>query len=373
VKSDKREFKIGFDAKRLFNNSTGLGNYSRTLVKNIQKFYPENEYHLFTDKLSLNEITEDFRNGPFKVHVSDAFLGSFWRTFGVNKLINGLNLDIYHGLSHEIPFGINPRTKTLVTFHDLIYEVNPTHFNILDRKLYRLKYKSSARRADHIIAISEETESDLKKIYRIKPDKISVLYQSLNDSFITQPIVPQSRDYFLFVGSIIERKGLQFIIEAYNKLPEEKRKKSLVIGSGRYKSFCLDLINEYKLNDYFEFYDKVDNQEISQYYDHCIALLLPSMKEGFGIPIIESLFRQRPVITTVNSAMSVAAGPGGIVIEKGNVDQLTAALIKIQEQEVNEKLSSEGYSYEKEMFDPQKLSARLMCIYLNILEGPNRS
>ena len=225
--------KIGFDAKRVFNNFTGLGNYSRTLVANLQKYYPQHEYHLFTPSITINEETLPFTQSPFIVHQPSGALDSvLWRTARQSKLINKLDLDIYHGLSHELPYGIDDKTKTCITFHDLIYELLPNHFNYWDRKLYQYKYKSATQRTDKIIAISQQTKQDLMATYYIDSSKIDVIYQSLNDSFIVNPIGPQTQDFFLYVGSIIKRKGLLQIIEAMALIPIEHRKQICVIGDG---------------------------------------------------------------------------------------------------------------------------------------------
>ena len=369
MKSDKAILKIGFDAKRLFNNDTGLGNYSRTLLNNLIRFYPEHEYHLFTDKIELNAYKEHYLKEGCQVHVPNTTLKKWWRTYGVSNIINALDLDIFHGLSHEIPFGINHKTKTVVTFHDLIYEVNPQLFSWVDRNLYKVKYRSSAKRANHIVAVSNQTKEDLENIYQIPNNKISVIYQTLNSAFLSQPNKDSDQDYFLFVGSLIKRKGLQFIVEAYSLLPIEKRKKVVVIGNGSFKKYCQSLIDKNELSEYFIFIQSVDNIELYKYYDDCIALILPSMHEGFGIPIIESLLRKRPVITTADSAMAEAAGPGGIMVEVGNISQLANAISSIQDSDFNNSLGTKGYEYASSTFDPLKLTNQLMDLYFNIAQN----
>lgn len=358
------KLKIGFDAKRLFNNFTGLGNYARTLVRNLQKHYPQHEYHLFTNKVKVNDATSEFTKDPYIVHTPRVGTNITWRTFGQSKTANDLNLDIYHGLSHEIPFGLNPNIKTIVTFHDLIYELNPELFPFVDRILYKLKYRNSAKRAHHIIAISEETKEDLRNHYQVKEQDISIVYQSLRNEFLDIPIEDQSSDYFLYVGSIIERKGLHTIIEAVNKLSVDQRKKCMVIGSGSHLSLCKNLILKYDLQEWFEFENQIlDNAKLIKYYDHCIALILPSIKEGFGIPIIEALARKKPVITTQSSAMAEAVGPGGILVEPLDIDAICEAMISIQDQKMNEELGSIGYDHVIKSFNPKVTSENLMKLY----------
>lgn len=363
--------KIGFDAKRLFNNYTGLGNYSRTLVSNLQKFFPEHEYHLFTNKLEINELTEEFTTAPYIIHQPEYFLDNvLWRTAQQSKTVNRLKLDIYHGLSHEFPYGIDIHTKTVVTFHDLIYEKLPTHFSYLDRKLYQYKYKGSAIRANRIIAISNQTKNDIIDLYDVPPNKVEVIYQSLDNAFIDLPL-PSSIEvgnYFLYVGSIIRRKGLKTVIKAISLLNDTDKRPLIVIGDGdKYKDECLNLIQKLKLTKWITFKGKVNNRELSTYYDHSIALVLPSEYEGFGIPIIEALYRSRPVITTKDSSMAEAAGPGGILIDCNDPKALANAMVEIQSEKMATGLIKKGTDHVKETFTAEKTAIDMMNVYKRLI------
>ena len=145
---------FAFDAKRLFSNFTGLGNYSRTLLKNLAEYYPQHEYHLFTPRIVKNEETVFFlEDSRFVVH-TPRVSHPFWRGFTMSAEVNALKPTLFHGLSHEIPFGLDHHILSVVTFHDLIYELYPHQFGFWDRWMYRWKYRSSAQRADAIVSIS---------------------------------------------------------------------------------------------------------------------------------------------------------------------------------------------------------------------------
>ncbi|MBK7010070.1 MAG: glycosyltransferase [Saprospiraceae bacterium] len=175
---------IGFDAKRLFLNDTGLGNYSRTLVKNMMKLYPQHEYHLFTPSIRETSETQIFLNGDCHIHTPGKFeIKAVWRSRGMSKTINAMKLDVYHGLSHELPSGISTATRTVVSMHDLIYEIYPQFFPWYNRWVYRWKYKTSCKKANHVIAISEATRKDLISRYHLDEKQVSVVYQSCGDYF----------------------------------------------------------------------------------------------------------------------------------------------------------------------------------------------
>jgi len=360
--------KIGFDAKRAFNNFTGLGNYSRTLLSNLSKFYPENEYHLFTPKVIRNAETQFLLESKFKIHKpQNALDGILWRTAKQSKVINKLGLDIYHGLSHELPFGISEKTKTVVTFHDLIYKIHPELFPGLDAKVYAYKYKSAAQRADKIISISNHTKQDVKKFYGIPDERVEVVYQSLADTFFKIPPQDNKGSYFLYVGSIIQRKGLSLIIKALAQFPLKTRPQLKVVGDGKaYKVKCLRLIEELGLTKHITIIPHLENHDLPDMYDNAIALLLPSAYEGFGIPIIEALFRKIPVITTKSTALEEAAGPGGILISNKDVNALKTAMEEMLDPVKRRSFGDAGFQYVTRHFDSNICTKQVMDIYKSL-------
>ncbi len=373
---------IAFDAKRLFNNFTGLGNYSRTFVRNLQKFYPENEYHLFTPKIKENEETAYFLNNQnFIIHTPKSVL-PLWRTFGISKDINQLMPDIYHGLSHEIPYNLDKKIIKIVTFHDLIYEKFPSQFHWADLKIYRFKYLSSARRADHIIAISKSTKNDLKEMYNISKEKISVVYQSCSEAF-QQPsseakMCPEAikglSPYYLYVGSIIERKGLLQTVIAFSKLPDQLKKPFVVVGKGSasYINKISEMIHYYKLHEYFYFINGIQNTALASIYENCFALVYPSIYEGFGIPIIECLYQARPVITSDTSSMPEAAGPGAILINPYSAEDIKNAMLRLNDNKLYDELKVKGREHVVFSFSSEVTTSKAMQLYIKLSEGKKK-
>ena len=162
--------RIGYDAKRLFHNNTGLGNYSRDLIRILTKFYTKNSYLLYNPKKGNRSIdlasnaTEILPKGKFWKKFS-----SFWRQKAIVKQLINDKIEIYHGLSGELPRGIeNTKIKTVVTIHDLIFVRYPKLYSFFDRKIHFNKFKYAAETADIVIAISEQTKRDIIKPKEIK-------------------------------------------------------------------------------------------------------------------------------------------------------------------------------------------------------------
>lgn len=155
---------IGFDAKRAFHNRRGLGNYSRDLVRQLSNYFPKNRYILFNPS-ARNCVDFTYpTNTQMVIPTAPIYrlFPSLWRTFGLTSDIKQQQLDIYHGLSQELPFGIE-RTgvKTVVTMHDAIFMRYPQLYSASYRNIFIRKNRYACRIADRIIAISEQTKQDL--------------------------------------------------------------------------------------------------------------------------------------------------------------------------------------------------------------------
>ena len=128
--------RIAFDAKRLFQNNTGLGNYSREAVSGLQQYFPEHEYLLFAPKRVQNSVTQPFLEPPFHTFFSNSILPAYWRTKSIVADLQRNEVDVYHGLSHELPLDIERTSiKTVVTVHDLIFERYPEQYSFFDAKI----------------------------------------------------------------------------------------------------------------------------------------------------------------------------------------------------------------------------------------------
>jgi len=367
-----KKLKIGFDAKRLFNNNTGLGNYSRTLVRNLVENYPEHEYHLFTPKIGKHSFNDYFLSDRFVVHTPSAFQnGNLWRSIKIPDIVKKFKLDIYHGLSHELPLIKLPSNcHSVCTFHDLIFELFPEQFSFIDNLFFRLKYRRSARNADLIIAISESTKADMLELYHLNSDKVKVVYQSYNQYFNTSDVRPfEDRKYFLFVGSLIQRKGVHLIIDAYlhhgDSLPAIK-----IIGGGKgtYAKDLKEKVEKNNLSHKIQFIGSVSNEQLKNYYQNAIATLLPAIYEGFGIPIVESLATGTPVVISSYSSLPEAAGPGAEIMRDYTSNALYDAMMQMLNPGNWQDKSSRGHSYVTTQFDGNHLSNQLMHIYRDLLK-----
>lgn len=370
--------RIGFDAKRLFNNFTGLGNHSRTTVDILTEYYPGNEYLLYTPKIRHNDITDQYigKESCRTILPHGPLRGSAWRSFGLASAVKKDSVDIFHGLSNELPARLD--IPSVVTIHDVAFRTFPDMYHAPDRFMYNIKWRHACKTADHIIAISESTKKDIIRFYDVDPDRINVVYQPVNSLYYTENkgICPQSltqhakKPYMLYVGSINSRKNLLGVVKAIEMLPRDIRIPLVVIGDGReYKKKVLDYIAEHKLQDYFIFpSEKVSTDGLRYLYSNALMLVYPSFYEGFGLPVMEALLSKCPVVTSNVSSLPEAAGPSSLLADPYNPEDISGCIQRIlSDEKFRDRSVDEGYRYAVSNFHPSVLSERLMNLYKDLV------
>ena len=371
--------KIGFDAKRLYNNFTGLGNHSRTTIDILTEFYPENEYLLYTPKIKHNSVTDLYTEKDHcRTILPDGMIrGGIWRTLGLARAARKDSVDIFHGLSNELPAGLD--IPSVVTIHDVAFKTFPDMYHAADRFTYNIKWRYACRKADRIIAISECTKQDIIRYYDVDPSRIDVVYQPVNRMFYTDSggVCPASlaaqvsgRPYILYVGSINSRKNLLGAIKALELLPKDLQIPIVVIGDGReYKQKVLNYIAEHSLQDMVIFSpEKVGLDGLRYLYRNAQMLIYPSFYEGFGLPVVEALLSNCPVVTSNLSSLPEAAGPHSLLADPGNIQDISDKMSMIlTDSTLRTEIISQGYEFAKNQFSPDVLAAKLMNIYSQLL------
>ncbi len=369
--------KIGFDAKRLFCNFTGLGNYSRTLVANLAKFYPNHGYHLYSPRLKKQKKTASFFKAPYQAFAPKTAFKSLWRSFSIPKQLQQDGIQLYHGLSHELPVGIQKsKLKSIVTIHDLIFKVYPQTYSLFDRQIYDWKFRYSCQKADRIIAISAHTKQDIVRYYNIDPEKIEVIYQAcqslyytLNDKAAVEVLLQKYQlpeRYILSVGTLQERKNLKLLIKAYQHLPKTQQLPIVIVGNGgAYKEEVKELIQKMNLKELvFWITDLESDQSLQALYQKASLLVYPSFYEGFGLPVVEALLSKTPVITANTSALKEAGGPHSWYVAPTDDKALAKAIQEVLENpKLTQSRCEKSYEYAQKTFHPKKLSKQLMDCY----------
>jgi glycosyltransferase involved in cell wall biosynthesis len=368
--------RIGFDAKRAFLNRTGLGNYSRWLINALVKHHPENEYLLYTPKVKPGIYTPDEFTQTKTPKLK--FLTSRWRSSGILHDLKRDGIQLYHGLSHELPFGIDQfDIRSVVTVHDLIFMRFPQYFSWINRYIYKAKLIYACRVADRIIAISQKTKDDLVELLNADPKKIEVIYQSCDAYFKSDQSSEQKRavkqkynlpdQYLLSVGTIEPRKNLLLLVKALGQVADINL---VVVGKPTaYLDEVKACISQHELTDRVIFLHEVKFDELPAIYQQAACFIYPSRYEGFGIPILEALCSGTPTIGATGSCLEEAGGPDSLYTDPDNEFQLAGLIMQVLgDESLRQNMISKGLAYSLNFAD-NKLAAQHAELYNNVLNN----
>jgi glycosyltransferase involved in cell wall biosynthesis len=372
------DMRIGFDAKRAFLNQAGLGNYSRNTLSALQKYYPHHDYILYTPELK----TDIFKEYPlFDLVTPDNFLTrlfkSYWRHYAISKRIGKDKIEIFHGLSNELPFGIHQANiSAVVTIHDLIFMRFPLWYKPIDRKIYLKKVKYACNTASKIIAISNHTRTDLINRLQIDPERIEVIYQSISERYYFHSIKDQIDEmlakynlpprYILTVGTIEPRKNQLAVLKAINRLNLDIP--YVIIGkSTAYKAELVEFINMNRLSDQVYFLHDVPDIDLPALYQQAICMVYLSHYEGFGLPVVEAMASGCPVIASSVSCLPEIGDDAALYCEPDDETCLSEMLRKItNDSELRNSLSERG-KRRSQFFHPEERVNALMELYQKLI------
>lgn len=369
---------FGFDGKRAANNQTGLGNYSRALISQLSTFFHQNQYFVYTSKVKQSAQIAAFLDDRhihlrFPEHSTLPFL---WRSFTIRKQLEKDQISIYHGLSNEIPFGMqNGPVKTIVTIHDLIFFRFPSNFKYIDRLIYNFKSKYACKHADLIIAISEKTKQDIIECYQTDPEKIKVIYQTCDDSFkkavtrehknTVQLKYGLPQHYILNVGTIEPRKNLLLLVQAMKNIKDGYK----LVVVGKKKAYAQEVMAEIEksgLTDKVIFLKDIPFTDLPAIYQLATVFAYPSFYEGFGIPIIEALYGGIPVVAATGSCLEEAGGPDSLYIDPKDAPALAEAINSIiSNPALAQQMKERGLKYVQQ-FNTSHVAAQLMDTYIKL-------
>lgn len=386
---------IGFDAKRAAQNRTGLGNYSRFVIRVLSEKFAGNQYHLYTPKPHRMPYLQEI---PTLKHLFLHFppqgiwsrIRSLWRVWGITKDIQKDGIQIFHGLSNELPLNIGTPEqrkmkaggkgcKYIVTIHDLIFIHTPQYYHWIDRQIYNFKFRRACRCADRVIAVSEYTKQEIMHYYHTPESKIDVVYQGCDPVF-SQEIEEgklqevkaryQLPDKFvLYVGSIEERKNLMLVAKAMAEL--NRRAAIHVVAVGRrtaYVDQIQDFLKAQGIDHLFHFYHQVPYADLPAFYKWASTFAYPSRIEGFGIPLLEAISSGVPAIGCTGSCLEEAGGPNSIYVNPDDAKGMADAILRTcTDETLRQHMISEGKKYALN-FSDEKLSNDLMKVYENLSE-----
>lgn len=381
------EMKIGFDGKRAAQNFTGLGNYSRYALEAMARCFPNEEYRVYTPKKVCNErldaVIDSSHGAMCTVLPPKKWAGklkSLWRIWRVTSDLVGDGVQIYHGLSNELPLNIrkaSPAVKSVVTVHDIIFRRLPGCYPVIDRWIYDYKFRRACVNADRVIAVSECTKRDIVKDYGISPDKVSVIYQGCDPVFAQVPDAGRVAEikakyslpdkFVVSVGTIEERKNLLSVVKALALLDGDVH--LVAVGRGtKYLSKIERFVAENRLSHRVHLLHDVPFADLPVIYRCAGVFAYMSLYEGFGIPLLEALNSCVPVVAATGSCLEEAGGPGSLYVAPFDVPAIADALKRCFVPAVRERMVEEGRRWAKN-FSMKRFAEQTMECYKDVLKG----
>ena len=356
---------IGIDGNEAnVSRRVGISEYSFELLKQFKEFqfFPSREsmrnvkFRVYLKNIPMDHMPEESERWRYKV------IGprKFWTQFGLplNLYITQPLPDIFFSPTHYAP-RFSP-VPTAISIMDVSYIHFPKLF--AKRDLYQLRRWTaySVRNAAQIFTISESSKNDIIKYYKVLPEKVIVTYPGIREiSNIKHPMsnikllqekYGISKDFVLFVGTIQPRKNISRLIDAFSQvIKKHKDIQLIVIGKkGWLYEPILKKPSELGISQSVKFLDFVSDDELPIFYKNAVCYTLPSLYEGFGLPVLEAMQYGCPVITSNVSSLPEAGGDAALYINPKDVADIAKKITELVENtDLRKKLIEKGYTHVK--------------------------
>ncbi|MCE9629064.1 MAG: glycosyltransferase family 4 protein [Candidatus Vogelbacteria bacterium] len=311
--------------------AAGLGRSIFSLAKSIVEGGPETQFTIFLKDTKMVEPFSETKNWiPVTLpgHL-------FWLDFG---LFRKNDLDVYVFFTPVMPLFVKLK-KTVLVVHDLGYLNLPANGirQYLSRMAVKLVHRHSLMRVDKIIAVSDYTKSEIEKFYPEVVDKVVVIlngFNKINANNLEAVKQLPDHDFFLFVGVLKDRKNPMGVVKAFDLFKERTHSHNILVFAGKNdNSEVSKLINESKYKNDIFCLGYVSEKQLAYLYKKALALVFPSLLEGFGMPILESMDVGTPVITSDRGAMKEVAGVAAYLVNPDSVEDICLAMEKISSDE----------------------------------------
>ncbi len=330
--------RIGIDAHSIGSGAGGNETYYELLLRWLARTpAPENTYVVYFT-YAVNGIWQHLNKTRFKlkqIRPATPFLRIPLR-FPVE--FRREKLDLFHAQYIVPPFC---NCRTVVSIFDITYEHYPEFFSPFETARSRLLIRQSARRADHILTLSQYSARDIARIYHVDPEKVTVTYLAAREDFhpmdkssCKEEIARKygiSSPFILYIGRLQARKNLVRLVEAYARLCRQGVLEKLVIVGKKDWLFneVLARVQELRLESEVVFTGYAPREDLPVFYNAAELFVFPSIFEGFGLPVIEAMACGVPVVTSVGSSLEEVSGDAALLVDPFHVQSISDAIAKV--------------------------------------------
>ncbi|MCB0572618.1 MAG: glycosyltransferase family 4 protein [Phaeodactylibacter sp.] len=319
----------------------GIGRYTYEVCRRLVQQHPDDEFLFFFDR----SYSTQFRFGPnvrpvvLPPPARHPVLWYLWFEWAVALALKHQRPDVF--FSPDGYLSLRAVTPTVMTVHDLAFEHYPEWVPGLVQRYYRYFMPRYCHHAGHILAVSEYTRQDISNRYQVNPDKISVCGNGCRDGFAplaerqkqdVRAEVSEGKPYFLYIGAVHPRKNTHRLIDAFTRFKQRCPNPSLLLIAGRFAwqtGEVKDAYNRSSCREDIRFLGYVPDEALPRLLGGALCFVYPSLFEGFGIPILEAMHCEVPVITSNTTSMPEVAGPAALLVSPTDTAQLADALQRV--------------------------------------------
>lgn len=365
--------RVGIDIHSIGSKKGGNETYYRELVRGLETVPSHHDFILYyTNSASLPACCQSGRFTRQLVRPSPRALRI---PFGFPWRMRKDKLDVFHAQYIVPPF---PSCKTVVSIFDLAHERYPDFFHPLEGCALRTLVRWSAKRADRIVTVSNFSARDLIEIYGVKPENVTVVYLAASDEF--RPMDYEScleyvgkrygltSPYILYAGRLQARKNLVRLVEAYSRLRRKGVEEKLVlVGKQDWQAdTILECVRKNKLESDVMFLGYVPGEDLPYLYNAAKLFVFPSIFEGFGLPVVESMACGTPTITSQGSSLQEIVGDAALLVDPLSVDSIADAMEKVlQDAALRKSLGEKGLIRSRE-FSYRAAAEKTLAVYESV-------
>lgn len=334
--------KIVVNTRLLIENKLdGIGWFTFETLKRITQNHPEHQFFFLFDRkfsekfIFSDNITPIVLNPPAR----HPFLWLLWFEFSVKRIIKKINADLF--LSPDGYLSLLSNIKQIPVIHDINFVHRPQDLPFLTRKYYNYFFPKFAKKAFKIATVSEYSKFDIAGEYNILEDKINVVFNGCNEMY--KPIsdnkevgikqrYSNGKNYFIFIGTLHPRKNIAKLFQAFEMFKSETNSdfKLLIVGTKMFLTKDIeDAYNESKFKDDIIFTGRLNSQDLHNVLASAFAMTFVPLFEGFGIPILEAMNCDVPIICSNTTSLPEIAGDAALYVNPFEVSEIKDAMIKI--------------------------------------------
>ncbi len=358
----------------------GIGWFTYETLRRLVKKYPEHQFLFFFDRPFDKQFIFADNVKPIVIYppARHPFLFYLWFEFGVTKALEKHKADVF--LSTDGFLSLKTKVPTLLVIHDLAHVHFPNQVKFSEQQYYNFFMPKFAKRANRIATVSEYSKMDIHQQYQIPLDAIDVVYNGVRKSF--QPLDESTKTtikakyskgqaYFFYIGAVHPRKNIHRVITAFDQFKQSTNAPTKLLIAGRFAwqtGVVKDAYDQATFKADIEFLNYVTDEEVPLLMGSALGFVYVSLFEGFGIPLLEAMNCEVPIITANVSSMPEVVGDAAITVSPESIKAIQQAMVEIYSAPEKRNTLINFGKQQREQFSWDQTASKLMKSLTKTLE-----